>query len=128
MKLLTILLLYSIAVSGQRMNVDTIGTKSSFEHIYNQKLFSDSLASSFIILIKDEVKDHKHAFHSEHVCILEGRAQMTLGDSTFAISKNDVIFIPKDTWHSVKVLSKEPLKILSVQAPYFDGKDRIMKP
>jgi len=37
------------------------------------------------------------------------------------------IFIPQNTWHYVKVTSAEPLKVLSIQAPNFDGKDRVLK-
>ena len=37
------------------------------------------------------------------------------------------ITIPKNTWHYAKTTSKEPLKVISIQAPNFDGKDRIFK-
>ena len=64
--------------------------------------------------------------HSEHVVVLSGKATMKLGDKTFPIKKGDVVFIPKNTVHSVIATSKnEPLKVLSVQAPYFDGADRV---
>jgi mannose-6-phosphate isomerase-like protein (cupin superfamily) len=59
--------------------------------------------------------------------VLEGKAEMTLNDKTFSIKKGDVIFIPKNSFHSVKTTSKIPLKVLSIQAPYFDGKDRVFK-
>jgi mannose-6-phosphate isomerase-like protein (cupin superfamily) len=113
--------------SGQKILSDTIGANASYDNLYNRELFSDSLCSSFVILIKKEVKEHKHAYHSEHVYVIEGEAEMTLGDGTFRIKKGDVIFIPKNTFHSVKVISAIPLKILSVQSPQFDGSDRIYK-
>ena len=74
-----------------------------------------------------EVKEHKHKFHTEQVTILQGVGEMTLGDKTFTIKKGDVIFIPKNTFHSVKSKSSIPLKVQSVQTPMFDGKDRIFK-
>ena len=40
--------------------------------------------------------------------------------------KGDFVFIPKNTPHSVNVISKVPLKVISVQAPFFDGKDRVL--
>jgi len=111
---------------SQTVSTDTIGNKSATENIYNKVLFGDSLASSFCIVIKKEVKSHKHLNHSEHVIVVEGEAIMHLGDKTFTIKKGDVIFIPKNTIHSVKNTGKQPLKVLSIQAPRFDGTDRIM--
>ena len=107
------------------MNTDSIGTKTVSDNLYNKSLFSDSLASSFVIVIKKEVKLHKHLSHSEHVVVLEGTGQMQLGDKHFELKKGDVIFIPKNTIHSARSTGKVPLKVLSVQSPNFDGKDRV---
>jgi mannose-6-phosphate isomerase-like protein (cupin superfamily) len=118
------------AKSQTHIDTDTIGLKTLSDKVYNKPLFSDSLASSFVIVIRDQVKPHKHVKHSEHVVVLSGKAQMTLrlaqGDKVFSIKKGDVIFIPKNTVHSVIATSKnEPLKVLSVQSPNFDGTDRV---
>ncbi|MGZ3919409.1 MAG: cupin domain-containing protein [Bacteroidia bacterium] len=107
-------------------NIDSIGVSSQTENLYSVPLFSDSLASSFCILIKKEVKAHKHLQHSEHVIVSEGSGIMKLADETFVIKKGDVIFIPKNTIHSVKTTGSIPLKVISIQAPLFDGRDRIM--
>jgi len=107
------------------MNTDSIGAKTVSDNIYNKALFGDSLASSFVIVIKKEVRIHKHITHSEHVVVLEGTGQMTLGSKGFAIKKGDVIFIPKNTLHSVVSMGEQPLKVLSIQSPKFDGKDRV---
>lgn len=106
------------------ISTDTVGVKTVSDNIYNKPLFGDSLASSFIILIKKEVKLHKHLYHSEHVVVLEGSGTMNLGGKLLEIKKGDVIFIPKNTAHSVKINGKQPLKVLSIQSPFFDGKDR----
>ncbi len=108
------------------INTDTLRL-SNKEVIANKKLFSDSLVSSFCITIRNEVKWHKHLHHAEHVIVQEGEAIMTLGDKQFTVKKNDVIFIPKNTWHAVKVTSSIPLKVISIQAPLFDGSDRVFK-
>lgn len=114
-----------ISSKAQQLNTDTVGLKTVSDNLYNKPLFGDSLASSFVIIIKKEVKSHKHTAHSEHVVILEGSGSMRLGDKNIEIKKGDVIFIPKNTVHAVKSTGKQPLKVLSIQAPYFDGKDRI---
>ena len=114
-------------VFAQRIVVDTVGKGNDFENISNTKVFSDSLSSSFVIQIKKEIKEHKHANHSEHIYILEGIAQMTLGDSAFQIQPGDLVFIQQNVFHSVKTTSLIPLKLISIQAPNFDGSDRIYK-
>ena len=116
---------------AQQINTDTIGLKTVSDNLYNRHLFSDSLASSFVIIIKKEVKAHKHLNHSEHVVVLEGSGNMILRqaqddkEKTLEIKRGDVIFIPKNTVHAVKSTGKQPLKVLSIQSPYFDGKDRV---
>ena len=113
------------SLAQHHVNTDTVGVKTFSDNIYNSPLFSDSLASSFVIVIKKEVKLHKHLSHSEHVVVLEGEGNMVLGEKQIHIKKGDVMFIPKNTPHAVKSTGKLPLKVLSIQAPYFDGKDRL---
>jgi len=107
------------------INTDSIGSKTVSDNVYNRTLFQDSLATSFVIVIKQGVKAHKHMAHAEHVAVLAGSGSMKVGDKQFEIKKGDVIYIPKNTVHSVKTTGKVPLKVLSLQAPAFDGKDRI---
>ena len=115
-------------LSQNHQSLDTIKPPASYENIYNRPLYSDSLSSSFIIFIKKEVKSHKHLTHTEHVTILEGEGEMILGEKNFMVKKGDIIFIPKNTFHSLKTTSAVPVKVLSVQSPRFDGTDRVMAP
>jgi mannose-6-phosphate isomerase-like protein (cupin superfamily) len=127
-KLLPIFLLILIKTASAQsiQHTDTIQPHAEFENIYVRNLYSDSLVSSFVIFVKKEVKAHKHLEHSEHVYVLEGEGNLLLGDEQRKISKGDIIFIPKNTVHSLKVTSENPVKIISIQAPYFDGSDRIL--
>lgn len=106
--------------------LDTVRPPAEYDNIYSRHLYSDSLASSFLIFVKKEVKLHKHIAHTEHVCILEGEGEMQVGLNRLNVKKGDIIFIPKNTPHSLKVNSVAPVKVLSVQSPFFDGKDRVM--
>lgn len=124
--LLIILFLPFFAQSQNQQSADTITAPASTENIYNRPVYSDSLSSSFVIIIKKEVKKHLHQFHSEQVYVISGEGDMLLGDKTIHIKSGDIIFIPKNTAHAVLVTSKEPLKILSVQSPYYDGKDKVL--
>ena len=127
MKKLFSLLLFAVPffANAQLQSLDTIKAPSNFDNIYSRTIASDSLSSSFVIFIKKEVKKHKHATHTENVYILDGEGEMLLGDKIFKVKKGDIIFIPMNTVHSLKVTSSNPVKVLSVQSPHFDWKDRI---
>ena len=113
------------AQSGYHHAARKLQPTEAFDNVHVQKLFSDPHATGFVIWIKKAVPLHKHAAHSETVTILEGKAQMRLGDQNFPVAKGDIIFIPEGTPHSVQV-NGGILKVLSVQAPEFDGTDRIL--
>jgi len=123
---LSLFLICCVSYSQNYQSLDTIKAYGDYENIYSRKLYSDSLVSSFVIFIKKEVKAHKHISHSEHVYVLDGEGEMMVGTKTIKVKKGDMIFIPKGTMHSLKVTSSTPVKVISVQAPVFDGKDRVM--
>jgi mannose-6-phosphate isomerase-like protein (cupin superfamily) len=125
--LITLLLaIAGISLSAQGViSTDTVKSPDAKKN-FVKALHSDSLSSSFIIEIPAEVKLHCHAHHTEQVVVLSGEADMRLGDQNIHIKAGDVVFIPKGTPHSAKVTSPFPLRIISIQAPYFDGSDRIM--
>tara|TARA_B100000965_G_C19391020_1_gene668965 strand:- start:379 stop:771 length:393 start_codon:yes stop_codon:yes gene_type:complete len=125
---LTILLisLLSSVCFVDAQNVIQLDTLSSSDkNIHVTELATDSNSTSYYIIIKKEVSPHIHQWHSESIFIIEGKAQMMMNDSTFQIKKGDFIYIPPQTKHAVKVSPKSPLKVLSIQAPKFEGKDRI---
>lgn len=115
----------SINAFSQTTNLDELQPGEEYDNIYVKKMFSDSLCTSFIIWIKKEVKAHKHEHHSETIYVLEGKGTMTVGKDTFEIRKGDFFNIPMNTAHNLKVTSTEAVKVISVQAPLFDGSDRI---
>lgn len=124
---LFIMLMNYLFINGQGIYTPSIeGPENDFDNIYAEKIFSDSLVSSFLIVVKKEVKLHKHVTHSEHVYVLEGSGDMVLGNENISITKGDLIIIPKNTAHSLIVTSSIPVKIISIQAPEFDGKDRVL--
>ena len=89
--------------------------------------FHDSLQSSFRITVPIKVASHYHLFHTENIFVIQGKAEMLLGNEKLIIRKGNHITIPKGTIHAVlKVKSKKPLVVISVQAPFFDGTDRIL--
>ncbi|GIV42801.1 MAG: hypothetical protein KatS3mg034_2111 [Vicingaceae bacterium] len=115
----------ALSVRSQIINTSDINPDKDFENIHVQKVTDDSLATSFIIWIKKEVKPHYHRFHTEHIYVVEGTGEMYVGNKVYNLKPGDWLIIPANTVHSVKVTSEAWLKVISIQSPNFDGKDRI---
>ena len=95
-----------------------------FENVFVEKITEDSLQSTIFIAIKKNVVEHYHKNHSECIIVLSGKAKMTLDGKIIKIKKGVQVSIPKETIHGVKVKGWKPLKVISIQSPLFDGKDR----
>jgi mannose-6-phosphate isomerase-like protein (cupin superfamily) len=95
-----------------------------FENIYSEKIAEDSLQSTFFIAIKKQVLHHYHKEHSECIVVLSGSGEMSMGNQKIKLRGGMQVSIPKNTVHSVLVTSKKPLRVISIQSPMFDGKDR----
>ncbi len=68
---------------------------------------------------------HKHREHTESITVIEGYGIMTVGEEHFEIKKGDFFVIPKNTFHALEVKSTKPIKVISIQMPKFNPKDRI---
>ena len=95
-----------------------------FDNIYSEKISEDSLQSTFFIAIKSNVIEHYHKYHSECIVVLSGKGEMTLNGRKIKLKKGVQVSIPKETSHSAQVKGWNPLKVISIQSPLFDGKDR----
>jgi quercetin dioxygenase-like cupin family protein len=130
MKIILVFLLFvftQIAYSQEHICFDSLQPVESYANISVQELDADSLVSTFSIWVKKEVRSHKHEFHSETIYVVSGTGKMTVGEKSFVIKTGDYVFIPKNTFHALTVTSEEPVQVLSVQAPYFDGSDRVFQ-
>lgn len=123
--LLILLLIPCLSQAQINLSTDTLNIENNGK-TQVRKLYCDSLSCTFLIVIPDEVKAHYHASHTENIVVLEGNAIMKLGEREFEIKKGDLIIVPANTVHSVLNQGNKPLKVISVQSPFFDGKDRIM--
>lgn len=122
-----LLLLMSLPLAGiaqSSQSLKKMKPPKEYDNIHVEKLNSHPQSSSFLIWVKEKVRMHKHAEHTEHVYVLKGKGEMKIGNEVREVKKGDVIFIPKGTPHGVKVTGGT-LKVLSVQSPEFKGKDRI---
>lgn len=120
-------LLLAAQAHGQRVfTAADCSCASDGRAVQSLPLHSDSLASSFLLCITGEVPLHLHRAHTEHVSVLDGEGLMILGDTVLTVRAGQVLTIPKGTPHAVKRTGTAPLKVLSVQAPLFDGTDRVL--
>ena len=113
-------------IHGQE-NLEKMNPPRPFDNVHIERIGGDNLSTQFVIWVKDTVRTHKHEKHSESLYVLEGKGTFYLNKKSLKIEAGDFITIPKNTWHAVKVTSKEPLKVISIQSPSFYGKDRIFK-
>ena len=127
--LFLITVLYSgLTFAQEATNLKEIQPHKEYENILIKKLDTDNNSTSFVIWIKNGVKSHKHETHSEIIAVIEGNGVMTINKKSFDIKSGDYYRIPKNTFHSLKVKSEKPMKVLSLQSPEFLGKDRIFEP
>lgn len=87
-------------------------------------LDADSLHSTFIIWVDDTVQAHFHANHTECIYVLEGGGTFYLDYQKIEIKAGDYFSITPGTVHSFKSIAGKRTKVLSIQTPFFDGKDR----
>jgi mannose-6-phosphate isomerase-like protein (cupin superfamily) len=111
---------------AQVTDVNTLMPPDGLQNVHYQQIGSTPDATVFLVWVKQQVQAHYHADHTETVIVLEGEGVMTLGEEMQMLKPGVVVVIPSGTIHEVQVTSKEPMKVLSVQAPEFDGSDRIL--
>jgi len=129
LSLFFLLLSLSLDVVAQTIvQTDSVQVSLNAKGVGAVRLTGDELSTGFLIEIADTVQTHKHVFHSEHVYILQGEGLFYFNDEMIAIRQGDLLFIPKENWHAVKVTSTLPMRALSIQSPAFDGTDRVVKP
>ena len=124
---LTLALFFFSTVQAERLSLSEITLPPDVDNIYVHKIASDANSSDFVIFIKKQVPLHQHLIHTETIFVLEGRGIFQQGEDEekIEIGPGDYLRIPENTPHAVTVLSDKPLKVLSVQAPEFLGKDRV---
>ena len=127
MKILHLFFLFMLTNSLNAQEIVHLFSKEQPEPgfgIESTKLFGDSFVTSFLIFVEATVPGHYHEFHTEQVLILEGTGTIYLGKKSVEVNAGDFIFIPAGKPHAFEV-KKGPVKVLSIQAPGFDGSDRV---
>lgn len=61
-----------------------------------------------------ELPAHYHRHRSEHWTIVEGEAEVQLGDDVLIVSPDDSLYIPAGTVHGLKTAGDSPVKVVAV--------------
>lgn len=80
-----------------------------------------------LLSVKGIVPAHYHAKHEETVLIEFGSGTMRLGDKKVRVAAGDLMHIPKGVVHGF-VPDSGGVRVVSIFAPAFDGKDRVLVP
>lgn len=125
---ISIFMVGSYPAYSEKIAFNSISIPKDIDNIYVHRLSSDKNSTDFLIIIKKSVPLHMHANHTETLYVLDGEGEFQENNERYMIKQGDYLRIEKGTPHAVKVTSIKPLKVLSVQAPEFFGKDRIFLP
>lgn len=68
-----------------------------------------------------------HHHRSEHWIVVEGTAQVTIGDQVQLVSENQSVYIPLGTRHRLENPGKLPLTLIEVQTGAYLGEDDIIR-
>ena len=68
---------------------------------------------------------HRHTREDEYSFILEGRMGALLGDEVVYAEPGDLVFKPRDQWHTFWNAGDEPARILEIIAPA--GFERVLR-
>jgi mannose-6-phosphate isomerase-like protein (cupin superfamily) len=60
---------------------------------------------------------HRHTYEDEYSYVLEGRMGAQLGDEVVSAEKGDLVFKPRDQWHTFWNAGNAPLRILEIISP-----------
>jgi mannose-6-phosphate isomerase-like protein (cupin superfamily) len=60
---------------------------------------------------------HRHSREDEYSYVLEGRMGALLGDEVLEAGPGDLVFKPRDQWHTFWNAGDEPCRILEIIAP-----------
>ena len=101
------------------------GAKKNFQQ--TKGAINENLASfvknttaqeSTVAVIKDEIQLHKHEEHSEKLLVIEGAANIVVGEKKFKVKVGDHFVVSKNEFHSIKTISKSPVKFIAIRSSY----------
>ncbi len=68
-----------------------------------------------------------HRHRAEHWVVVRGLAEVTCGEKTFALHKNESTYIPQGAKHRLRNAGHQPLEIIEIQVGDYLGEDDIIR-
>jgi len=68
-----------------------------------------------------------HRYRAEHWVVVEGTAQVTVGDRVRQVAANGAVYIPKGAHHRLENPGKQPVVLIEVQTGSYLGEDDILR-
>ena len=105
-------------MSVKKIENITIEKINAGEGVYRQVLINSTegphfAMRRFIIEPGGFMPNHTNTVEHEQL-VLNGRAEIAIGDETYQVKKNDVVFIPANVPHWYKTIGNEPFEFLCV--------------
>jgi mannose-6-phosphate isomerase-like protein (cupin superfamily) len=97
----------NLGAIGARFMIDTDETHDGGFSLLEHPMPPRSLAAPL----------HRHSREDEYSFVLEGRMGALLGDHTVYAEPGDLVFKPRDQWHTFWNPDDEPCRILEIIAP-----------
>ena len=69
----------------------------------------------------------KHFHRSEHWVVVQGTAEVTVGETVYVLQENQSTYIPAGTTHRLANPGKVPLELIEVQCGPYLGEDDIVR-
>ena len=89
------------------------GSKTSRQILISSDEAPNFAMRKFILLPGGSMPNHTNTVEHEQY-VLNGRAEISIGDKIYCVQRDDVVFIPADIPHSYKVIGNEPFEFLCI--------------
>ena len=96
----------------------------TYEIIYESNSFK---VKHILVNPKGKLSLQMHKFRSEHWVVVKGKAVVTLGTEIIELIKDQSVYIPVETKHSIENKEKKPLEFIEVQNGSYLGEDDIYR-
>ncbi|MEM9029465.1 MAG: mannose-1-phosphate guanylyltransferase/mannose-6-phosphate isomerase [Pseudomonadota bacterium] len=121
-------------VSGLVASLRDSGRKETEQHLRNLRPWGyfETLALGPRFQVKKlhvkpggKLSMQRHHHRSEHWVVVQGTAQVSIGDTTKLVRENESVYIFATQWHRLENPGKVPLEVIEVQIGTYLGEDDI---
>ncbi|MBM1817426.1 phosphomannose isomerase type II C-terminal cupin domain [Pseudosulfitobacter pseudonitzschiae] len=105
------------------MSLNRLPTSEGRKLVKNDERFSEQV----VVHPGAALSLQSHHHRSEHWLVVEGTAQMAIGDDVRLLSENESVYIPPGTVHRMENSGKVRMVLIEVQTGSYLGEDDIVR-